>query len=216
MKVAILGASGATGIHLVTQAKERGHDVTAVVRASSYSPPAGITVKRGDLTAVAFLREAVRGQDAVLSGLGLRLNGIAPWNKPEVPDFLTRFSKALVEAMKAEETRRIIAVSSGGVGDSYDKVPVAFQAFMKLSALRHVMPELNRMEQTLMTSGLDVTIVRPTGLTEGPRTNAVKVCEKLGGGRATISRADVAAFVLDELDKRRYVGQTPMITETGA
>jgi len=93
MKIAVLGASGASGVHLVAQAKERGHEVTAVVRSQGYSPPPGVAVKRGDLTDVLFLREVVKGQDAVLSGLGLRLPGIAPWNKPEVPDFLTRSSR---------------------------------------------------------------------------------------------------------------------------
>lgn len=215
MKVVILGASGAIGSLLVTQAKERGHEVTAVVRASSYQAPPGVAVKRGNLMDAAFLREAVRGHNAVLSGLGLRLPGIAPWNKPEVPDFLTRSTPAIVEAMKAEGINRIIVVSSGGVGDSYAKVPFGFRAFIKMSALQHVMPELNRMEQTLLSSGLDVSIVRPTGLTDGPRTNDVKVCEKLAGGRATIPRADVAAFMLDELEQNRYVRKTPMITVTG-
>ncbi len=215
MKIVVLGASGGCGKHLVSQAKDRGHAVTAVVRGAGYTPPAGVDVKRGDLTSVAFLREAVRGNDAVLSALGLRLSGIAPWNKPEVPDFLAKSTPAIVEAMKAEGVRRLLAISAGGVGDSRDAVPAAFRAFIATTALRRVYPELEKMERILFTSGLDVTIARPTGLDDGPVTGAAKVVESVSG-RAMISRADVAAWMLDELEKRAYPGKAPMITVTGA
>jgi putative NADH-flavin reductase len=215
MKVVVLGASGGCGKYLVLQAKERGHKVTAAVRGSSYAAPAGVRVLRGDLTDVGFLKTAVAGQDAVLSALGLRLPGIAPWSKPEVPDFLTKSTPAIVEAMKAEGVKRILAISAGGAGDSYAKVPGMFKAFMKTTALKRVYPELEVMERVFFASGLDVCIPRPTGLTDGPVTGQVKVVEGMAG-RATISRADVAAWMLDELEKPKYAGKAPMITVTGA
>lgn len=213
MKIVVLGASGGCGRHLVSRAKDRGHEVTAVVRGAGYTPPAGVDVRRGDLTDVAFLRECVRGRDAVLSALGLRLSGIAPWNKPEVPDFLAKSTPAIVEAMKAEGVRRVLAISAGGVGDSRDKVPTAFRIFISTTALKRVYPELETMERIYFASGLDVTIPRPTGLTDGPVTGQVKVVERLAG-RATISRADVAAWMLDELEKPAHGGKAPMITVT--
>jgi putative NADH-flavin reductase len=60
-----------------------------------------------------------------------------------------------------------------------------------------------------------VCIARPTGLTDGPVTGAVKVVERMAG-RATISRADVAAWMLGELEKPAYSNKAPMITVTGA
>ncbi|MFS8066307.1 MAG: NAD(P)-dependent oxidoreductase [Byssovorax sp.] len=215
MKIVVLGASGGCGKHLVSQARDRGHEVTAAVRGAGYVPPAGVTVLRGDLADIAFLREAVRGKEAVLSALGLRLSSIAPWGEPEVPDFLSKSTPAIAAAMKAEGTRRIIAISAGGVGDSRAKVPAFFRAFIATTSLRRVYPELERMERALFASGLDVCIARPTGLTDGPVTGVVKVVEGMAG-RATISRADVAAWMLGELESPAYSNRAPMITVTGA
>ncbi len=215
MKIVVLGASGGCGKHLVSQARDRGYEVTAVVRGAGYVPPAGVTVLRSDLAEIAFLREAVRGKEAVLSALGLRLSSIAPWSEPEVPDFLSKSTPAIVAAMKAEGTRRIIAISAGGVGDSRAKVPAFFRAFIATTSLRRVYPELERMERALFASGLDVCIARPTGLTDGPVTGAVKVVEGMAG-RATISRADVAAWMLGELENPAHTNRAPMITVTGA
>lgn len=60
MKIAILGASGACGKHLVELAARKGHEVTAVGRVSSkLDVPPGVRVDRGDLTSFEFLRGAV-------------------------------------------------------------------------------------------------------------------------------------------------------------
>ncbi len=118
MKLSILGASGGCGVQLVTQAVARGHTVKAVVRSSSYQAPPGVEVIRGDLTDAGFLTRAIQGADAVISALGLRMPGIAPLARPEVPDFLTRATPALVAAMKEAGVRRLLAISAGGVGDS--------------------------------------------------------------------------------------------------
>lgn len=214
MKIVVLGASGGCGEQLVNQAKERGHTVRAVVRSSSWQAPSGVEVRRGDLANESFLRESFSGQEAVLSALGLRMGGIAPWHKPEVPDFLSRATPAIVGAMKGNGIGRIVAISAGGVGDSFQKVPGAFRAFIQFTALRHAYRELEVMERTLLGSGLDVCIPRPTGLTDGPATGQVRVCESFSG-RATISRADVAAWMLDELDKPAFAHCSPMISVTG-
>jgi putative NADH-flavin reductase len=215
MKVVVLGASGGCGRELVRQARERGHIVRAVVRSGSWQPPQGVEVRRGDLTSEPFLREALGSQEIVLSALGLRMAGIAPWHRPEVPDFLSRSTPALVAAMKAQKVGRVIAISAGGVGDSIERVPTAFRWFLRGTALRHAYRELEVMERLLLGSGLDVCLPRPTGLTDGPITGQVRVCESFRG-RATISRADVAAWMLDEMEQPSFAHRTPMISVTGA
>lgn len=216
MKIAVLGASGGCGQHLVKLAKEQGHDVTAVVRSATWQPPAGVNVVRGDLTNETFLREAIKGCDAVLSALGLRISGLAPWNKPEVPDFLSRATPALVAAMKAEGVKRVVAISAGGVGDSRQRVPGVFRAMISLTALKKPYAELEKMETTLLASGLDVLLPRPSGLTDGPQTRQVKLVNAYAGGRATISRVDVAGWMLEQLAAPAFPQEkTPLITVTG-
>lgn len=215
MHFTILGASGGCGLQLVSQAVERGHRVTAVARpSSSLQVPEGVRVERGEVTDAGFLARAFAGSDAVLSALGLRLPSIAPWSRPEVPDLLTRSTPAVVQAMRTAGVARIMAISAGGVGDSRSQVPAAFRLFVKTTALRHAYVELEEMERVLLGSGLDVCLVRPTGLTDGPRTGQVKVCTAFTG-RATISRADVAAWMLHEVEQPAFSARTPMISVTG-
>lgn len=214
MNLVILGASGGCGQQLVTLAKLRGHGVTAVVRSQSWQPPSGVRVLRGDLTNETFLREAVRGADVVLSALGLRIGGLAPWNKPEQPDFLQRSTAALVAALKAEGVKRVMAISAGGVGDSLEAMPGIMKFMIKHTALKHAYPELAKLETALLSSGLDACIPRPSGLTDGPATGNVKLATRYVG-RATISRADVASWMLDQVAQPAFAHQTPMISVTG-
>lgn len=214
MKIVVLGASGGCGQQLVTLGRQRGHEVTAVVRSATWEPPTGVRVLRGDLTREPFLREAVRGQDVVMSALGLRLKGLAPWNKPERPDFLVASTAALLAAMKAEGVKRLLAISAGGVGESLEKMPGAFRAMIAMTSLRRAYAELAKMETAMLTSDLDVCICRPSGLTDGPVTGNVKLTEGYTG-RATISRADVAAWMLDQLSVPVFTDRTPMISVTG-
>jgi hypothetical protein len=171
-------------------------------------------VARGDLTDVGFLEGCVDRCDAVASCLGLRLKGLAPWNMPEDPAFLDKSTDAIIAAMKARGVRRLIAVSSSGIGDSAAILPGFFKAFIALSAMRHVWPSLNRMEERYTQSGLDVTLVRPTGLSDGPATGTIVEPQKLVG-QAQIARADVAAFMMSEL-QRPTVRRTVVVTTTGA
>lgn len=199
MRLVVLGASGGCGKELVVQAAERGWDVVAVTRPSSkVSLPVGVTHLAGDLCDEAFLRDAFAGADAVASALGLKLPGIAPWAKAEDPTFLARSTPAIVAAMKAAGVKRVIVVSAGGVGDSAPNVPAVFRAFIALSALRKAYVELERMEAVYTGSGLDVCLVRPGGLTNGPRTGRATVLDAMRGP-ASISRADVACWMLDQL-----------------
>jgi putative NADH-flavin reductase len=215
MHLTILGGSGGCGRQLLEQAIARGHQVTTVIRKSSKLDMAGVDVRRGELDDVALLREAVRGSDAVLSGLGLRLPGLAPWAKPEQADFLDRSTTAIISAMQAEGVKRLLAISAGGVGDSRAQMPGVFKAMISMTALRHVYPALERMENQMLQSGLDVCICRPTGLTDEPATGKTLIATRLTG-RATIPRADVAMWMLDQLAQPTFRERTPIITVTGA
>lgn len=104
---------------------------------------------------------------------------------------------------------------AGGVGDSEAMVPLAFRLFIKATSIRHAYAELARMEAGLLASGLEVCICRPTGLTDGPLTGKAVLATGFTG-RATISRADVAHWMLDQLERPAFDQRTPMITVTGA
>jgi uncharacterized protein len=73
MRLAVLGASGRIGQHILASALESGHQVCALVRRPEALPAAsGLTVMKGDATDRHAVADVVADADAVLSALGPR------------------------------------------------------------------------------------------------------------------------------------------------
>jgi putative NADH-flavin reductase len=204
MKLALFGATGGTGRALLEQALERGDEVRALVRDPSkldISDPR-LTVKQGDVLDAAAVAGCLAGADAVACILG---------TKPGQEPIESRGTEVILEQMEASGPRRIVVVTSMGVGDSIDQVALAFRVIMQMT-LKRIMEDKSRQEQLVMASSLDWTIVRPGGLTDGPRTGRYQagIEKTIRAGR--IARADVAHFVLALLGDTRYLHQTPAIS----
>jgi len=204
MKVAIFGATGGTGQQLVAQALEAGHIVQALVRDPSrltHTNP-DLTLITGDVLDTNAVSATIQGADAVVVTLGNTANN---------PDWIVSDgTRVVVEAMKQQEVRRLVVVSSLGVGDSRSQVPFAFRMLMS-TVLKKPMEDKERQEELVRESGLDWIIVRPGGLTDGPKTGAYKAGAdgKIGVGQ--VSRADVADFVLKQLSDATYLYQAPAV-----
>jgi len=206
MKIAVFGATGGTGRQVVEQALAAGHQVTALARNPSklMLANANLTVVTGNVLNAANVEETLQGADAVVVSLG---------NTESNPDYIVSLgTQVIVAAMqRMGAPRRIVVVSSLGVGDSQDQVPFAFKLLMK-SVLRKPMEDKERQEALVKASDLDWTIVRPGGLTNGPATGRYQsgLDTKIGAGQ--VSRADVAAFVLKQLTDSTYLHQAPAIS----
>jgi uncharacterized protein YbjT (DUF2867 family) len=207
MKLLILGATGATGKHLLELALAAGHEVTVLVRdPASVAARPGLRVVGGRATVAAEVEAVVRGQDAVISTLGPRQNGDA---------VCAEASAALVSAMKKEGVKRVVWLSAGGVGDSKPQITEASFVFGRIIMplfLRR--PYANHLiaEETFRGSGLDWTVPRPVQLVDEPTgkpVTAVPPSGKVGGLK--IARHDVAAFILREVEERAHVGQMPVL-----
>jgi uncharacterized protein YbjT (DUF2867 family) len=66
VRIAVLGATGVSGGHVVTEAAQRGHDVVAIARNPTGSPPAGIQITVADLQSGRGLANALAGVDAII------------------------------------------------------------------------------------------------------------------------------------------------------
>jgi putative NADH-flavin reductase len=216
MKFVVIGASGGCGHQLVEQAINRGHKVTAIGRSSSrLDLPDNVKIVRSELQDVDALASAFDGADVVFSAIGLNLSGLSPFSTAEVPDLLSRSAPLIVEAMKRAGVQRLLAISAGGVGDSATMMPWFYKWIVALTSMRCLYPELEAMESVYGNSDLEVCCVRPTTLTDGPRTGRVVVATRLVG-QADISRADVASWMLDAAEGDHFEHFGPMITERGA
>lgn len=215
MKVTIFGATGGVGRLAVEQAVAAGYQVTAVVR-NPDGLPAGVAHVKADLDTVGrdVIDGAVAGADAVLSCLGPRSKGEA--------GIVTKGTRLIVAAMKEKDVRRLIVISAVPVGTipsparpnppktdpgdgwftSNVLTPIVKAAF------RDTYRDLAEMEDVVRDSGLDWTIARPPRLlnkklTGRYRTDAV---QNMPGGRS-ISRADLAHFMVEALEQPQTIGQ---------
>jgi putative NADH-flavin reductase len=211
MKLVVFGASGDCGSHFVRLATMRGHDVTAIVRATSrYVSPERVTVVRGDVLDAAFAAGVISGHDAVMSGLGMRYKH--PWSRRESPDdFTYRATLNIVSGMKPAGVRRISVISAAGVGDSRAVLNWPMRFLLATSNVGTAYAALERAEHVLRESGLDWQAVRPTTLTRKAATGRVRITNRYPA-TAGIPREDVAAFMLRELERQQFTERTPIIT----
>ncbi len=115
----------------------------------------------------------------------------------------------IVQAMRAEGVRQVVVVSATGVGNSADVIPPPWEYLVAPTFLRGTMKDDAKMETDLTTAAADLewVVVRPAALTDGEATGTVKLYGP-GGDRAhRIARADVAAFMLDQLVSNAHVRQ---------
>lgn len=196
MRLFVLGASGGTGRQLVDQALESGDEATAFVRSPEKlgATRAGFTVHRGDPRNSAELAGALPGHDAVLSALG------PPGPGPTT--ILRDCARSTVAAMQTAGIRRLLVVSAAVLFEDAGLVA----ALLRRTLLRNIAADSAEMEQVIMASGLDWTIVRPPRLTNGPLTKHYLVADdRMPRGRRRVSRADVAHFLLSELHQAAHV-----------
>lgn len=206
--ILVLGATGGTGRLIVAQALARGYDVTALVRSpeSAVALP-GARLVAGDARDPKTLRDALTGRDAVVSALG------TPASPLHEVTLLSRATRALVDAMKAEGIARLVAITGIGAGDSRGHGGFAFDRLIFPLLLRHVYADKDRQEAVIRESGLDWVLVRPAVLNDKPGRGAVRALTDLSGFHGgSVAREDVARFVLDQVRDDAWLRRAPLIT----
>ena len=207
-KILVLGATGGTGRLIVKQALARGYEVTALVRSPEKAADLkGAKIVVGDARDESALRQALKGQFAVISALG---TGVSPFREMT---FLSSATRALVSAMKAEQVPRLVAITGMGAGDSRGHGGFAFDNLIFPLLLRNVYADKDRQEAIIKDSGIDWVLVRPSILNNKPGGKAVRALTDLSafhGG--SIARADVTKFVVDQVRSDTWQRRAPLIT----
>ncbi|MFC7619808.1 NAD(P)-dependent oxidoreductase [Microlunatus sp. GCM10028923] len=214
MRITVFGANGLTGRLLTEQALAAGHEVAAVTRRPDSFPLQHdqLEVVGADVLDPAAADLAVAGRDAVLSTLGV------PAGKKPISTY-SRGVINIVAAMRRHRVRRLAVVSSTGVdpqpysdgGILFNRV---FLPYVTRVLGKTLYDDMRRMEALVRDSGLDWTIVRPSGLYHLPAVTDYTVVEGQADGRFT-ARADLAASLLALLDDRHLRRTVSVITTVG-
>lgn len=208
MKILIIEATRGIGRALLSCARQEGHEVRVLVRdpARLDAGSGSLEVIRGDIRDAEAVRSAARDQEAVCSCIGSPLT-FGP------VDLFSVGARNLVAALQENPACKLVAVTGIGAGDSKGHGGFLYDRLFKPLVLKTIYEDKDREEEIIKASGLHWLIVRPAGLTNGPRTGVYRVINDLTGITAKrISRLDVADFILKELAKPENFGRTPLLT----
>ena len=211
MKILHLGANGAVGQIALDDLLKANHDVTALVRNAStlQRKHPRLKVVQGEPANAADLDSLLAGQEAVLSTLGVRKN--------KRTTVRTDVARNLVAGMNRHRVRKLVWLDGAGVGSSKEFVQRSSFFFGRIIMpllLNHMYADAAVADALIEKSDSDWVIVRPMSFTNNPKTGNVTVIIDMSRParlRLRITRADVAAFLVEQLIKDDYVGQMPVI-----
>jgi uncharacterized protein YbjT (DUF2867 family) len=208
MRVLIIGASKGLGLETTRQALEAGHSVRALARSApaiALSDPK-LEKARGDALKAEDVEAALTGIDVVIQTLGV---GFSDLFRPV--RLFSDATRVLIPAMKAQGVKRLISVTGFGAGDSRASIgPLQRMPFQIVFGRAY--DDKSVQERLITDSGLDWTIARPGVLIGGPRSGRYKVLAEPSQWRnGVIARADVADFLVRQIEDRRYIGKAPVL-----
>ena len=204
----IIGASRGIGLETTRQALEAGHTVRAFARSAADISIADRKLEkvRGNALRTSDVTAGVTSMNAVIQVLGVSLGDLF-WPVHLFSDA----TRILIAAMQAQGVKRLISVTGFGAGDSRASID-CFQLLPFRFFFGRAYDDKDVQERLIKDSALEWTIVRPGLLTNGGRTGRYKVLKEPSQWRnGTIARADVADFLVEQIEDRSHVGKTPVL-----
>ncbi|SHN09258.1 NAD(P)-dependent oxidoreductase [Chitinophaga sp. CF418] len=210
MNITIFGGTGKTGLLLIEKALKSRHTVTVFART-----PTKISIQhnnlkivKGELEEYGKIEEAIKNADAVISVLG-------PTQKTKELAIANGI-KNIVDAMQKNDVKRLIATATPAFKDSNDKFQIGFSfgIFMVKMLIKDSYNNIVLTGKYIAESGLDWTIVRLPMLSDKPANGKINA-GYTGDGTVSLfslSRADLADFLLQLVDNRKWLHKSPVIS----
>ncbi|KAM4710558.1 flavin reductase (NADPH)-like [Discoglossus pictus] len=211
MKLAILGATGQTGLYLVSQALEQGHEVTALVRNVNKMEAMqhkNLKVVEANIFSAESLSEHFQGQDAVMSCLGF------PYKLFSSISGYTDSMTAIVTAVRQAGVSKMVIMTSWYTSPGSARNAPFMVRNILIPVIKSVLTNMYEMEQNLEKecTDLDWTVVRPPGLQNHPASDKEIVTaeeffvpdDKGFPATNTVARGDVARFMLSVLNDEQW------------
>ncbi|MBN2039806.1 MAG: SDR family oxidoreductase [Spirochaetes bacterium] len=203
MKVLLFGATGRTGKEIIKQAIEQNHEIRAFARKPediAYRQK-NLDIFKGDILDYEKVFNAVKGMDAVISSLGIRI-----LKKNTV---ISEGTRNIINAMEDNGVKRFICLSAVGVGESraqQSRLGLLYNYFIIPHIIRNMFDDKEVQDKYILESSLDWTIVRAVILTSKKKTGNARSfkADDLTIGKK-ITRGDVADFMLGQIADRSNV-----------
>ena len=213
LDIVIYGATGEVGSHVVREALDRGHRVTAVSRRPEQVDRQhdNLSVVKGDLLDKASVTEIVTGKDVVI----LSVRGVI--GDSGSPESALQFIAAemLIDAVFQQGDRAPRLLHVGGSGSLEVEPGVLYAAKLPKILIPknlevEILGQILALEFYRKVDDVKWTYVTPPkNFTNGPRTGVFRI----GGsralqddrGRTRVSRADFAVALIDEAEQARHV-----------
>lgn len=213
MHLAVLGGTGRTGLPLVTDALARGHHLRVLARSEAKarqllpSDHDHLDLVVGDATDPAALEQVAAGTEAMLDVTGPVKNG------PK--DLRGQVVDALLPALVHQDVSRLVFLTGAGVRVAGDQPTAADRAIRGVMRLLQpaILADGQAAVAAIAASDLDWTVVRAPRLTDGERRGTIRTAPHVGGDTGTtLGRADLAAFLLDEVTAPEWQRQAPVVS----
>lgn len=236
MRILVVGASGATGKHLVEQLLEKGHVVKAIVRSPENLPESwknnnNLEIIKASLLELTDeeLREHVSNCQAVASCLGHTLSWKGIYGQPRrlVTEAAQRLCKAVKSNHPEKPVKYVLMNTTGNRNRDLDE-PISFGQKIVIGLLRLLLPPHvdNEKAADFLRTGIgqnDAVIewvaVRPDGLTDETEISDYEIHASptrsaiFDAGK--ISRVNVGHFmarlICDDVLWSEWKGQMPVI-----
>jgi len=208
-KIALFGGSGQTGMEFLKRALDNGYQVKALARSPqkfSIKHPK-LEVIEGDVLVQQDVTAVVKGCDVVVSLFG-HVKGSPEWLQ-------TNGTKNIVAAMKQEKVEKIISLSGGGLPfpeKDQPKMPDKMIRFIMKIAVPKILNDAIKHHKILENSNLKWLIVRGPRLTNDKKTGNYRVGWVGVNASTKIARADLADFILKQIDDEQFLYQMPFVS----
>ncbi len=216
MKILILGATGRTGKLILKEVIKKGFEVNCLVREPKKIKENSnlLTVYKGSPENISDLKKAIKGCNGLISSLNISRKSDFPWSKLRTPpNLLSCTMNNVVSILEQNNNFRIVVCSAWGISETRLDIPFWFKTLIDYSNISTAYIDHEKQENILKSSNLDWTIVRPSGLINSKKEK--KVNESYGNNpkpKITISRENVAKFMVNALTNKKLIGKTPVIS----
>lgn len=210
MKILILGATGRTGKHIIKEAINRGHKISAIARNPEKLKEFNIDITQGTPYVYETVEKAITDCDVVINTLNVSRKSDNPWAPLAAPkDLISKSASNAIKAMEKVGIKRFVALSTIGAGRSWKTIPAIMKFLVSISNLKHAFIDHGKQENILENSSVDYTICRaPMLSTKLNDTGAIATNETEKPANMVLSRNSAAEFFIKIIENNEHIRAT--------